>query len=97
MMDAVVVVVVPGRGARASFSSVDFTQGPKLDVVGVQKLVPHRAVVEDLHVHRKLLLCLAGDSGAPISQIAPEILAHRRRLSYDESLEFLGVSVDGGR
>ncbi|KAI9152912.1 hypothetical protein LWI28_002832 [Acer negundo] len=63
-----VIVVVPGRGARASFSSVDFTQGLELGVGGVQKLVPCRAVVEDSRVHRKLLLCLAGDSGASVSQ-----------------------------
>ena len=60
----VVVVVVPERGARASFSSVDFTQGPELSVVGVQRLVPRRAVDENSRVHWKLLLGLAGDSSA---------------------------------
>ncbi|KAK0601927.1 hypothetical protein LWI29_028851 [Acer saccharum] len=64
----VVVVVVPSRGARASFSSVNFTQGLELGVIGVQKLVPRRAMVEDPRVHRKLLLGLAGDSSASVSQ-----------------------------
>ncbi|TXG72403.1 hypothetical protein EZV62_000982 [Acer yangbiense] len=67
-----------GHAKTVTFHGFHFDLG--FMVFNRVKMVLRQAVEEDSHVHRKLLL-------GP-----PEILAHRRRLSYDESLEFLGVT-----